>query len=134
MHKSRLQTLVIDCDTDDLDSDAEFWGRALGRQVVTRNVEPEDRNYRRLKGDPSQPRILIQKVSHPSRVHLDIETDDIEAEVARLERLGAKKVEKVRYFWVLEAPSGHRFCVVPARRAGFEEEANVWNERNEDDA
>ena len=28
-------------------------------------------------------------MSHPSRVHLDIETDDIDAEVKRLEKLGA---------------------------------------------
>lgn len=134
MHKSRLQTLVIDCETDDLDGDAEFWGAALGCRVVTRNAEPEDENYRGLEVDPSQPRMLVQKVSHPSRVHLDIETDDIDAEVARLERLGARKVEKVRYFWVLEAPSGHRFCVVPVQRPDFEEKANVWEGQKEEDA
>lgn len=128
MHKSRLQTLVIDCETDHLDGDAKFWGAALGCKVLTRNQEPEDENYRGLEVDPSQPRILVQKVSHPSRVHLDIETDDIDAEVARLERLGAKKVEKVRSFWILEAPSGHRFCVVPVQRPDFEEKANVWKE------
>lgn len=134
MHKSRLQTLVIDCETDDLDSDAEFWGAALGCKVITRNAEPEDENYRGLEVDPSQPRMLVQKVSHSSRVHLDIETDDIDAEVARLERLGAKKVEKVRSFWVLEAPSGHRLCVVPVQRPDFEEKANIWKEQNENDA
>lgn len=128
MHKSRLGTLVIDCRTDGVDRDAEFWGKALGCNVVSRNSKPGDENYRGLESDPSQPKILVQRVGHSSRVHLDIETDDIEAEVARLERLGARKVEKVRYLWVLEAPSGHRFCVVNPQRADFEENANIWKE------
>lgn len=133
MHKSRLQTLVIDCETDDLDFDAAFWGAALGCKVLDRSGEPEDKNYRELEVDPSQPQILIQKVHHPSRVHLDIETDDVEAEVTRLERLGAMKVGVVRHFTILEAPSGQRFCVVPVQRPDFEEKANVWREtdRNE---
>lgn len=111
-----------------LDGDAAFWAAVLGCKALSRNAEPEDEIYRELEPNPSQPKMLVQKVSHPSRVHLDIETDDIDAEVARLERLGAKKVEKVRYFWVLEAPSGHRFCVVPPQRTDFSEKANIWKE------
>lgn len=134
MHKSRLQTLVIDCETDDLDSDAAFWGAALGCKVFAHNMEPGDENYRELKVDPTQPQILVQKVNHPSRVHLDIETDNIEAEVARLEQLGAKQVGKVRHFTILEAPSGQRFCVVPVQRPDFEEKANIWREGDSSDA
>lgn len=134
MHKSRLQTLVIDCETDDLDSDAAFWGAALGCKVLAHNMEPGDENYRELKVDPTQPQILVQKVNHPSRVHLDIETDNIEAEVARLEQLGAKQVGKVRHFTILEAPSGQRFCVVPVQRPDFEEKANIWREGDNSDA
>jgi hypothetical protein len=59
-------------------------------------------------------------------VHLDIETDDIEAEVARLEKLGARRIEKVRSWWVMQAPSGQRFCVVRPQRADFAAEANTW--------
>ncbi len=128
MHKSRLGTLVIDCETDDLDEAAQFWGAALGCRVLARNAEPGDAIYRQLETDPSQPKMLVQKVGHPGRVHLDIETDDIEAEVARLERLGAKKVEKVRNLQVLEAPSGQRFCVVPPQRSDFADKANAWRE------
>ena len=94
--------------------------------VVLSYDEPENQNYVKLQTDPAQPTIELQKVDHPSRVHLDIETDDIEAEVRRLERLGAKKVEKVRGWWVMEAPSGHRFCVVRPQRPDFDEGANVW--------
>lgn len=65
-------------------------------------------------------------MDHSSRVHLDIETDDIDAEVARLEGLGATRVRKVRSFWVMEAPTGHRFCVVRPQREDFDEKANAW--------
>ena len=125
MHKSMLGTLVIDCRTDDLDGAAQFWARALGREVVHRD-QPGDEHYRGLAGDPSEPRVLMQKVDHPSRVHMDIETDDVEAEVERLVRLGARKLDQVRHWWVLEAPSGQRFCVVPRQRPDFDDKANVW--------
>lgn len=70
--------------------------------------------------------ILVQAVEHPSRAHLDIETDDLNAEVQRLERLGAKRIAFVKYWWVMEAPTGQRFCVVAPQRADFEERANRW--------
>lgn len=71
--------------------------------------------------------ILLQKVPHSSRVHLDIEADDVEAEVARLEGLGAKRIEKIKTSWVMEAPTGHRFCVVRPQRDGvMPADANEW--------
>jgi hypothetical protein len=70
--------------------------------------------------------VLLQKVDHPSRVHLDIETDDIEAEVQRLEKLGARRVKQLPRWWVMEAPSGQRFCVVAPQRTDFDEGANQW--------
>jgi hypothetical protein len=54
----------------------------------------------------------VQTVTHPSRVHLDIESTDVEAEVARLEALGARRVAQIHTWWVMEAPTGQRFCVV----------------------
>jgi hypothetical protein len=50
-------------------------------------------------------------------LHLDIESDDVEAEVLRLEKLGAKRVANVRTWVVLEAPTGQRFCVIRAKRS-----------------
>lgn len=125
MHRSRLGGFIIDCRTDDLDGDAAFWSRALGCEAV-RSEDPADAAYVRLVTAPEDPHLEVQRVSHPSRVHLDIEADDVEAEVARLEKLGARRLERVRDWCVMEAPSGHRFCVVPAERAGFAERANVW--------
>jgi hypothetical protein len=68
----------------------------------------------------------VQKVSHASRVHLDIETDDIEAEVRRLETLGARRIQAVSTWWVMEAPTGQRFCVVRAASTSFAERATQW--------
>lgn len=125
MHKSRLGTIVIDCQTEDIESAAGFWSAALGR-TASRLRSADDANYRGLQGPPEEVSVLVQAVRHPSRVHIDIETDDIEAEVLRLESLGAKRVAQVKRWWVMEAPTGQRFCVVRPQRADFDEHANVW--------
>jgi predicted enzyme related to lactoylglutathione lyase len=125
MHKSKLGGFIIDCRTDDLGAAADFWGRALGLPV--RELPgTEGEFYRRLEDHQHGLEIEVQKVDHPSRVHLDIETDDIEAEVRRLEALGAKRVQAVQTWVVMEAPTGQRFCVVRAGTAEFERRASVW--------
>jgi predicted enzyme related to lactoylglutathione lyase len=125
MHKSKLCGFIIDCRTDDLGAAAEFWGRALGMETRPLPAE-EGEKYVRLVDRNSEMHIEVQKVDHPSRVHLDIEADDIEAEVARLEALGARRVAQVHTWWVMEAPTGHRFCVVRKSSASFDEQANEW--------
>jgi predicted enzyme related to lactoylglutathione lyase len=127
MHRSRLAGFIIDCRTDDLDTAATFWGAALGyrtRKVAT----PEEANYVRLETGEENLHIEVQKVDHPSRVHLDIETDDIEAEVKRLEKLGAKRIGNVHTWCVMEAPTGQRFCVVQVQNPGFDATARTWEE------
>ena len=127
MHKSKLVTAVIDCQTDDLTEAALFWSAALGRQADLSD-DPATEKYVRLGSGNEDLIVLLQKVPHPSRVHLDIESDDIEAEVERLEALGAKRLEKINTWWVMEAPTGHRFCVVrPQRNGAMPEDANEWN-------
>jgi hypothetical protein len=111
MHRSRLSGFIIDCETLDVEAAAPFWSSALGMQ--TRPTD--DQRYLRLDASARDLVIEVQAVSHASRVHLDIETDNVEAEVERLERLGARRLLKVRTFWVLEAPTGQRFCVVMAK-------------------
>ena len=127
MHKSRLGCLVIDCQTDDLDVDAEFWSKALGLEIY-RRYQPGDENFRGLDTGDDQPRILLQKVDHESRIHLDIETDDVDKEVVRLTALGAMEVERIRHWCVMQAPAGHRFCVIKHQDRGFEEKATAWGE------
>ncbi|MCP4764657.1 MAG: VOC family protein [Gammaproteobacteria bacterium] len=123
MHKSRLGTVIIDCQTDDLEREADFWGAALGGQVGAGDAGGR---YLDISGDAAEPQVILQKVEHPSWIHIDIETDDIDAEVRRLEGLGAIVVEKMERWTIMEAPSKHRFCIIGARRDGFDENANVW--------
>ncbi len=122
MHKSRLSSVIIDCQDADIDAAGRFWSEALGRPLAA----PDDDNYRSLEDRAGQPVVQVQRVAHPSRVHLDIETDDIEAEVARLEALGARRVEKIRTWWVMEGPTGQRFCVVRPQRGALGAHANEW--------
>ena len=127
MHKSRLAGFIIDCRTDDLDQAGLFWSQALG-YPLKKSSAAEDTPYKLLDTPSDDLHIEVQKVEHASRVHLDIEADDIEAEVKRLEKLGAKRVAQVRTWWVMEAPTGQRFCVVRVQRSDFAENANTWNE------
>ena len=125
MHKSKLSGFIIDCRTDDLGAAAGFWSAALG-MPVRELPGTEGTTYMRLDDPHHGLHIEVQKVDHPSRVHLDIEADDVEAEVHRLEKLGAKRLQQVQTWWVMEAPSGQRFCVVRAGSADFERCASVW--------
>ena len=121
MHRSRLGVVVIDCQADDLEEANAFWSAALDL-----GVGETDGQYTVLDGPEGEPRLLLQKVDHPSRVHLDIETDDLEAEVTRLEKLGARRVGDVKRWVVMEAPTGHRFCVVRPQRSDFPGNATEW--------
>ncbi len=125
MHRSRLAGLIIDCQTDDLAGAAAFWSAALG--LPARPLAgPENAGYVGLGESRGPLHVEVQRVEHPSRVHLDIEADDVEAEVQRLEGLGAKRVQQVRTWWVMEAPTGQRFCVVRAQSKDFADGANEW--------
>lgn len=126
MHRSRLAGFIIDCRGDDLERDARFWSQALGYPLGGRD-QTAVADYIELETAPAELHVEVQKVDHPSRVHLDIETDDIDAEVRRLEKLGAKRLKAVRTWVVMEAPSGHRFCVVTPQNRDFETGANRWD-------
>jgi predicted enzyme related to lactoylglutathione lyase len=125
MHKSKLAGFIIDCQTQDLASAARFWSQALGMEIRALPGD-EGEKYAQLVDPNDALHIEVQSVSHPSRVHLDIEADDIDAEVRRLEALGAKRVQKVHTWWVMEAPTGQRFCVVRKSSAHFDQRARRW--------
>ena len=115
-HHSRLAGFIVDCEGGSLAESASFWSAALGLPVVDPDEDGLDK-YARLDGSRHGLHIEVQKVGHPSRVHLDIESDDIEAEAARLLALGATEVARPHQgrWIVLQAPTGQRFCVVRAR-------------------
>ena len=89
MHKSKLAGFIIDCQTSDLEGAARFWSEALG-MPLQELPGAEGEKYVRLKDKAGQLHIEVQSVDHASRVHLDIETDNIPAEVERLRALGAE--------------------------------------------
>ena len=95
MHHSRLCAVLIDCKTSDVDEAARFWGEALGRPVDPSH--PGSRgNYRMLETPPDEPIVQIQRVDHESRVHIDIETDDIPAEVTRLRKTQSQGYVRIK--------------------------------------
>lgn len=101
MHRSRLAGFVIDCQTEDLDAASTFWSGALGLP----SLGPGGPGYITLDASALGQVIEVQRVDHQSRVHLDIETDDQEAEVRRLESLGARVHARIRTWIVMEAPN-----------------------------
>jgi predicted enzyme related to lactoylglutathione lyase len=107
--------LVLDC--DDPAALAEFWGPALGYT----NLGSAGSYTMLIASDGDGPQLLLQKVPEPkagkNRMHLDFHVPDIEAEAARLEALGARRLEAAPYgehgtSWFLMAdPEGNEFCV-----------------------
>jgi hypothetical protein len=124
MHKSRLAGFIVDCKDADLEAASRFWSAALGMP----SLGAEGERYVRIDAQARDLVIEVQRVDHESRLHLDIATDDVEAEVARLERLGARRVEQVKTWWVMEAPTGHRFCVVRGKNLDSVPGVTVWDD------
>ena len=126
MHQSRLSTIVIDIPEADYEVGAAFWSQALGKQRMA-YVDPRYETLKGRVGADGGPVVLLQKVVPEERaVHLDIETDDVETEVSRLEGLGAKVKARIRNHVVMTSPSGHAFCVVRVHRPDFPAKAARW--------
>ncbi len=125
MHRSRLAGVIIDCKTDNLDAAADFWGKALGAPTASA-ADMEESPYVELRMPEDENYVEVQAVDHASRVHIDIESDNIEAEVKRLEALGATRIDNIKSWCVMEAPTGQRFCIVPVVSRDFDDKANKW--------
>ena len=125
MHRTRLRQILIDCTEETFEPNVEFWAAALGAELDRDADEPE---YVELHGHGNELTVMLQRLGEgPSRVHLDIESDDVEAEVARLERLGATRVKQIRSWWVMRDPAGIVFCVIRGQ-PGFESATKTWDE------
>jgi predicted enzyme related to lactoylglutathione lyase len=125
MHRARIGVIVIDCQTDDLSEAVRYWSAMLGSEAAI----DADGKYAVFDGHAGYPKVLLQAVDHAPRVHLDIETDDIEAERARLEGIGAREVARIKQWIVMEAPTGHRFCLVGPQGDDFPGEARSFGEQ-----
>jgi hypothetical protein len=125
VHRSRLSTLLIDVPDDQSTAAAAFWSAALG--VPARPV-PDEPEFTDLPGALPELAVAVQAVSDQPRYHLDIETDDVEAETARLLHLGAVQVGRWQDCRTLRAPGGHLLCVIPRHSdpETFDRYARAW--------
>ena len=121
-HKSRIGVICIDCQTEDLSEATGFWSAMLGMEA-----EIDERGkYASFDGHAGYPKVLLQAVDHEPRVHLDIETDDKDAECERLKALGAREIARIRSWIVMEAPTGQRFCLVGPQGKDWPGEARTF--------
>jgi len=125
-HRSRLTAVLVDVPAADYDKTAAFWGAALGRKGESPNELPEYVVF----GEPTPGmEFMVQSVDDPApRIHIDIETDDVEAEVARLAGLGATEIGRHRSWVIMQDPAGVVFCVVRVQiKEMFEQHATTWD-------
>jgi hypothetical protein len=109
-HYSRISKIVIDVPPEAHERELAFWSGAAGREFQHFDKYPE---YHGAELN-EHVGVLIQRLeTGESRVHFDIHTDDLEAEVARLESLGAERVQEAHTWWVMRDPAGLLFCVIP---------------------
>jgi len=125
VHRSRLSTLLIDVPGDAAPAAATFWSAALG--VPAQPVAGEEQ-FTGLPGALPDLVLAVQSVDDEHRYHIDIETDDVEAETARLIGLGAVELSRWLGCRTLRAPGGHLLCVIPQHSdpATFERHSRVW--------
>ncbi len=110
-HHSRLDKIVIDVAPADHDREVAFWSGATGHPMARSDRYPEY-HWGELPGQDIG--ILVQRLDEgASRVHVDIHTTDVDAEVARLEQLGATRIRQVHSWWIMHDPAGLPFCVIP---------------------
>lgn len=109
-HRSRLSTFLIDAPTGEAPAAAAFWSRALG---VPADPVPGEEQFTSLPGVLPDLVLAVQAVDDRPRYHVDIETDDVEAETRRLIGLGAVETGRWLECRTLRAPGGHILCVIP---------------------
>jgi hypothetical protein len=126
MHHSRLQGLMLDCLDSEFDASVEFWAKALGMPPARRPAK--NQRYVTLGVLETPLVIQAQRVGEHPGYHLDIESDDIGAEVARLERLGARNTRRVKRWYVAEDASGNAFCVIRPQSGDFLRYARRWED------
>jgi hypothetical protein len=125
MHRSRLSTLLIDTSTTEATRSAAFWSAALG---VDTHSDPAEPQFVSLAAAVPGLVTAVQAVDDAPRYHVDLETDDVAAEVARLTDLGAVEESSWQSCHTMRVPGGHLLCVIPlhSEPAEFAERAHVW--------
>jgi hypothetical protein len=126
MHRSRLVGFLIDTPAAQAGAEAGFWSAALG---VRAYPAPGEEQFTVLAGAVPGIFTVVQAIDDGApRYHLDIETDDLAAEVARLTALGAEPVSRWKDAFTMRSPGGHVLCVVPVHSdpETFASSARTW--------
>jgi Glyoxalase-like domain len=117
MHRILLRKLFVDVPSDLHNRSFNFWVSALAANPRRGTHFPE---YHLPREAAALGPVWVQDIgAAPARYHFDIETDDVEAEVARLLAAGASEVERHGDWVVLQDPAGLLFCVIPEEGDGF---------------
>ena len=129
-HRSRLTAVLIDVPSGDHDAEAAFWSQALGHEGKRLEKHPE---YAFLGQVTPGIEFMVQALQddpggdRAPRIHIDIESDDVDAEVERLKGLGAVEVERVHSWVIMRDPAGVAFCVVKVQvQEMFDQHATTW--------
>jgi hypothetical protein len=125
VHRSRVSTLLIDAPTGEASRSVAFWSAALGVQA---QPVPGEEQFTSLPGALPGLVTAVQSIDDAPRYHLDVETDDVDAETQRLIDLGASERSRWLDCRILEVPGGHLVCVIPVHSAPdeFARAARVW--------
>lgn len=125
MHRSRVYAVIIDTPGEEAARAADFWSAALGVPV---RPNPEEPQFTSLPGALPGLVTAVQAVDDAPRIHLDIESDDVEAETARLIALGATQIGRWLECRILRVPGGHVVCVLPVESDPelFAAQATTW--------
>lgn len=126
MHRSRIGALFIDHPTPSIEASKQFWAAATGRQPDAER--PGEPPYTSLGYFHGSLLVALQHTGEDTRprLHLDIDTDNVEAEVRRLEALGATRLKQYGNYWQMTDPGGMVFCVIPPHTPDFEKHATIW--------
>jgi catechol 2,3-dioxygenase-like lactoylglutathione lyase family enzyme len=123
MHRILLRKFYIDAPAEVYDRTRDFWATALAAQAHRGVKYPE---YHWFDHPASLVQVFVQDIgSTPARYHVDIETDDVEAEVSRLLAAGAVEIDRQGTWVVMRDPAGLLFCVIPEEGDGFAERSTL---------
>ena len=119
--------VLIDHPAEVNDTTLAFWAGVIGEQASI----PRDSPIQRIGELAGSLGLEVQRTGSgtPSRIHLDIETDDIAAEVQRLVGLGATIEQQQETIAILRDPGSLVFCVVGVQtdQAEFDTHARTWH-------
>jgi predicted enzyme related to lactoylglutathione lyase len=126
-HRSRLTAVLVDVPKDDHERAVTFWSAAVGKPGKRLEKHPEYHFFGEVTPGIE---FMVQATGDDSpRVHLDIESDDVDAEVARLTKLGATEVGRENSWVIMRDPVGTVFCVVRIQvQESFDAHATSWDD------